>query len=869
MKRTLIIISAVVLTLLIAVITLPFLIPASVYTAQIEKAATSALGREVTLTGDARISVFPSISARIDGAKVANPDGFEGDYMIEAGVLKASVKLWPLLSRRVEIGEITLSDATVRLERLIDGRANWEFGSEGEEQPDTPPQDGSGDGVSTKIARARLNNAAVYFHDRQTEQKFALTEFNFEARLTALDEPFTSQGDGRVNGQAFEYDITLGTIERLTTQQAAQLDIDLVTDYGRVQYDGELTLNEVPSFDGQFEINSSTIGNWLGLFVEDLPIKTSEIEALNASGTISGPVSGLVLDFSKLDLDATGLSFGYTGKVNLTETPTLNGSITIKADRPQRLLIAGHPMLTALAAIGKLDLSARISGDVAGPSLSNIVLKQRSNLLSTDYTGSASLSGDRALTGSIKTSSSDLRGLLNSLNVELVPGETLKTMSLSGNLTGSLTDITLSNGDLALDDLQATGSLGADLGGTRPRITADLTMPSLDLTPLLGDGADASDTQPSLDEDWNDDPLALDSLNLVDATINIKASRVVLDQITLTDAVLKTRLDNGRLSAIFRQDEDQPGFKAFDGNWSGDLVLDASHATPTLEIEAIADTITAQKMLGALTGFDRLLGVGDVHVDLTSSGNSLKALVSGLDGRMEADLSNGALRGLNLAKLVRDTSNIQDLLRNGDLTIASFREAFSPDAETDFTNFITALQFNNGVAHFTNLRLDNPVVAVIGSGSIDLGARTIDIRLNPKIDVSAQRQGSGLSLGDIPVPVRVYGSWSNIKYELDLAAVQTELTARARGALVDEITDQVGGPLGGILGEVLGGGSAQPAPKKESTPSPTEAEPETATEATPPSLEDELTNLALGAIFGSTETQDEKVPEPIESETVD
>ena len=59
MKRILIIVSAIVVILAIAVITLPFLIPSSVYKAQIEKAATTALGREVTLLGEAKLSYFP------------------------------------------------------------------------------------------------------------------------------------------------------------------------------------------------------------------------------------------------------------------------------------------------------------------------------------------------------------------------------------------------------------------------------------------------------------------------------------------------------------------------------------------------------------------------------------------------------------------------------------------------------------------------------------------------------------------------------------------------------------------------------------------------------------------------------------------
>ena len=317
-----------------------------------------------------------------------------------------------------------------------------------------------------------------------------------------------------------------------------------------------------------------------------------------------------------------------------------------------------------------------------------------------------------------------------------------------------------------------------------------------------------------------------------------------MDQITLPDALLSTRLDDGRLSAIFRRDDDAPGFKVFQGNWSGDLVLDASRSTPTLEINALADSIAAQDMLTSLTGFRNLNGLGDVLIDLNSEGTSIKALINGLDGQFQTDLNDGALRGLNLTKLVQKASNLQDLLSGGGLTVASFQEAFSPDATTDFSKFIGSLDITNGVATLTDLNIDNPVVGVIGSGQIDLGARTLDIRLTPRIDVAAAGEGATIGLSDIPIPVRVYGSWSSVRFGLDSSAVQAELTARLRNEAANEIADRLGGDAGAIIGGIIGGSSNNGASDDEA-----------------PSLEDELTNRALGALFGLRDDDEDEEEE--------
>lgn len=851
MKRILILAAALVAILIAILVTVPFLIPSSVYKSQIEAAASKALGREVVLKGDASLSILPVIAARVDGVEVANPEGFSDALMIEAGSLRASVKVMPLLSSRVEIAQITLEDATVRLERLADGTANWEFGAKDRTEEEETPEDGSS-GFETGIDRAALTNTAVFYRDWTTDTQYALTDFNATARLSAFDKPLSSTGNGLINGQAFDYDVRLETLAALSAQEPVALDVTLGTIYGDIGYDGALTLAKEPILDGAFDLSSDTIGDALTILGDqDLPIVASALKSVRAKGTVSGAATQAALDFSQLTLSATGLDVDYVGAVQLAEIPTLNGTVDLNAANAQRLLKPGHELSAILALLGDVDFKATLSGPVTSPLLTGITLKQRGQDLSADYSGTLGLAEGQALDGSLSISSDNPRALLSALGTELPEGDTLNQIAISGQTTGSILAPSLSNASFNIDDTTATGQVGADLTGARPRVIADLNMQKLDLTPFLGSGSQQQDTDPSLNEDWDDTPLDLAGLNALNATITIAATEIVMDQITLNDARMNTRLDDGRLSAIFRQADNVPGFKVFQGNWSGDLVLDASRATPTLQIEALADGIAAQEMLTALTGFQNLNGLGDVHLDMSSQGTSLKALINGLDGKFETDLNDGALRGLNLTKVVQSASSLQDMMTGGGLSVGSFQEAFSPSATTDFSKFIGSLDISNGVATLTDLNIDNPVIGVIGSGQIDLGARTLDIRLVPHVDVNAAGAGSTIGVGDIPIPVRVYGSWANVKFGLDSAAVQAELTSRLRSEAANEIASRIGGDAGSIIGGIVGGGS--------SSETPVEGE-----EA--PDLEDELRDRALGALFGNRgrdrdEQTDEEAPD--------
>ncbi|MEO1305124.1 MAG: AsmA family protein [Pseudomonadota bacterium] len=844
MKRLLIIFGALVAILLAVVAVVPFLIPSSVYKAQIESAATNALGREVVLKGDAKLSILPIIAARVDDVSVANPDGFSDPLMIEAGSLRASVKLLPLLSSRVEIAQITLEDATVRLERLADGRANWEFGS-AEPSPDTPPETGETSSFETGIDRAAVSNTAVYYRDWTTDTQYALTDFNATARLSALDKPLSSRGNGQINGQAFDYEINLATIAALTAEDSVTLDVSLGTIYGDISYDGALTLADDPVVDGAFELSSDTVGDIISFIGDDdLPIVGSALQRIRAKGTVTGTATTALLDFSQLNIGATGLDVDYIGGVQLGDVPTLNGTVDLNASDAQRLLKPGDALIPILAMLGNVDLSATIVGPATAPALTNIVLKQRGSDLSTDYSGGLSLAEDQALDGRLSVSSNNPRAVLSALGTDLPPGDTLNKIEVSGQTTGSAMAPTLNGATFTIDDTTATGSVGADLRGATPRVIANLDMQRLDLTPFLGSGSQQTDTEPSLNEDWDDTPLDLASLQAVNATVTVKASEVVLDQITLKDALLNTRLDDGRLSAVFRQDDNTPGFRAFQGNWSGDLLLDASRATPRLEIEALADGIAAQEMLTALTGFQNLNGLGAVQLDLSSQGNSLKALINGLEGRFDSDLNDGALRGMNLTKLVQSATSLESMLSNRTLTLSNFQEAFSPGASTDFSKFLGNLEVQNGVATLTELNIDNPVVGVLGSGQIDLGARTLDIRLTPRVDVNAAGAGSTIGIGDIPIPVRVYGNWSNVQFGLDSQAVQAELTSRLTARAASEISSRIGGDAGGLIGEIVGAASSSNTEGDDAS-----------------NLEDELRSRALGALFGTRDRDEDEEEE--------
>ena len=773
MKRILLILAGVFGLLLVVALTIPFFVPKSVYKAQIEKAASSALDREVLLTGDVNVSVFPRISASVGGVTVANPQGFSTPNMIEAGELRGSVKWLPLLSRRVEVQEISFVDANVQLEKLADGRSNWAFGTGTTEDTGSS---GEGGGVEASIGKASLKNAALTYRDEAAGKVYELADLNLDASMQGFDKPLKANADGVFQNQAFDVAMTVDTPAAIQNGAPATIDLKLDSKLARAAYDGTLTLGETPALDGALILNTPDLAALAAFAALDLPVNAAPFGGADMKGTVSGPLSNLVINFDKLSL--------------------------------------------------------------------------RDGLLNLTYAGTVALGGDGRLEGRLDTSSKDLRALLTAAEVELPPGETLQRFSAAGDVSGSFRKLSVAGLSLSLDDIKAEGTAGIDLSGAKPRLTGDLDMGALDLSPFLAASDQEQKPQQPM-QGWSKEPLDLAGLKAVNADLNVRTTSLTLGNVTLKNASVVSKLQNGRLNA------DLPGFDAFGGNWDGKLMVDASGQTPAVSLTMDGQQVGMASLLGTLAGFDKLTGTGAFSVNASATGTSIDEIMHALNGDISTNLSEGAIKGLNVAQLVRSRESLQQALVSGNLQSLDFAAALSPEAETDFTSFNTVLSVRNGVANVDLMKLLNPVIGIDGTGNINLGGQTLDLRLATSVDKTAQGTGSVIQLNGIPVPVRLSGAWTNLKVSPDLSGVTSALQADIQGKILQELGGSDDGsssvnPLADILG--LPGKTQTPA----ADPAEEDSEDEdTTAEAEPESPEDVAREAITGLIFGKKPKEDD------------
>lgn len=868
MKRIVLIAAGIAVLLVAGLATVPFLIPKDIYRGQIERAARGALQRDVVLSGDVRLSLFPRIAASVSGVTVANPDGFAGANMVEAGELRGSVKWLPLFSQRVEVQEIAFVDASVALQRLPDGRTNWVL----EAKPSAAAGAPSGGGFNGAVEQARLKNASLTFRDDQVGLVYTLSDLDLFASMKAIDAPLRVKADGRFQGEPFELALDLDSLAALSGQQSAAVKGALDTAYGRTTFNGNFRSGSVPQVDGRFGFDSSGLAPLNKFVALALPIDLARLGKISADGSLSGPADALTVVIDKFSQSSDLARTGFAGKISFGDSAAIDGKLTLDTQSLAALAAFARVDLPMdLAPLGGAEIVANLNGPLSDAGLSFEKLRIKGALIFANYTGSLSLGTLPFVDGRFTFETPQAGRLASQLKIDLPAATAFENVDMTAAIKGPLDKLVLSGVNLQHKGDLLNATYAGDVWLADPgRVNGQFTAGSNKLRPLLeaadvelapGSTLQKFDSRGEISGTFS----RLDVSGLTLELDDIKASGTAGIDLTGVRPRLTGRLDLGALDlspflgasdrkpkpaqplAAWSKERldlaslksvdadlqmttskltlgnvvltdatlnsklsdgtlmaDLSRFRAFGGNWSGKFSVAANGPVPVVSFQMDGANVAISNLLGTLAGFDGLTGTGGFHVEATSRGASLHDIVNGLNGDVKSNLNEGALKGLNVTQIVRSAQSLQQAFATGNLQNLDFRGVLSPAAETEFTSFDTILKIENGVADVDLLKLLNPVLGIDGAGKIDLGGQKIDIRLATAIDKSGQGTGSVVQLNGIPVPVRISGSWDALKVTPDFTGVQAALRAELTGQVRDQLTDRVGDVAGGIIGGIIG-----------------------------------------------------------------
>src|SRR6266404_2999630 len=336
----------------------------------------------------------------------------------------------------------------------------------------------------------------------------------------------------------------------------------------------------------------------------------------------------------------------------------------------------------------------------------------------------------------------------------------------------------------ALGDGAFNGWASVDLA-SKPLVKLDLDFQRLDVAMSRG-GASAA-AQP-----WSNASIDLNGLNYVDAQARISAAELNLGDGHFARAAIDATLASGVLKSQISN------LGAYDGNANGEVTIDASTGNPAFALRADLTGVRALPLLRSLADFDKLDGKMQAKISVRSTGTSQRTIMSNLSGTAFVVFQDGAIRGLNVAQMIRSLTSS---------TLSGWQE--NKEQATDLTQLSASFKIDKGQAQTTDLNLVGPLVKLTGVGTIDLGTKQIGFRVEPKLVMTTEGQGRAGDPVGLGIPVVIDGPWSEPRIYPEMAgildnpdAAYAKLKEMGKGLFAP------GGGLSSALGGLSGSGGS-------------------------------------------------------------
>ncbi len=299
-------------------------------------------GRELTIAGSVRPTIWPVLGVSAQDVTLANADWSKEGPMLTARSLEISLDLMALVGGEVRVSGLDLIGPRLVLERAADGRGNWDFGATKGAASETSPSQGTatpatpGSGPGFTLDRAEISDGTVIWIDHASGDRREVTGLSTELAIPDFAGPVEIEASGTVNGAEVDLSVALGSLSSFLDGKLVDGSLNAESGKNSVAFKGRMSTT--PAAEGDLSLMLGEPGAGFGLIGFGDP----------------GLPAGLGRD---------GLTLN--GQATLTEEGTLHlrdGSLTLDGNRLNGgvdvLPGKDRPKIVAKLSAGALDLSA-------------------------------------------------------------------------------------------------------------------------------------------------------------------------------------------------------------------------------------------------------------------------------------------------------------------------------------------------------------------------------------------------------------------------------------------------------------------------------------------------------------------------------
>lgn len=351
--------------------------------------------------------------------------------------------------------------------------------------------------------------------------------------------------------------------------------------------------------------------------------------------------------------------------------------------------------------------------------------------IEADFAGNAEGGPHPQMIGAIHLDAPSMRAFVEWVGLRFpMHGEGFEHFTLRGKIEAARSRLNLTDTAIALDSSSARGALSLERRDPRPILSGHLDIATLDLDPyfehqpaetsplpdapptrtISAAGAGEATPQPERPREahpphWSTIPFDSKLLQLADTDLKLNANAIHFRGVELGNSALTLHLEHGRLTL------DLTAMSLYRGAGSGKIIADGAGTALAVAANVELHGIEAGPLLAAVAGFDQLAGSGDVSLALSGNGDNEKEIVSSLSGTCRISLTNGKFSGPGLLTLTKTISG---------------PFAYSLPKTIIFQSLSGSGTITEGILHNGDLKIVSPKMLVLGSGTIDLRAHSLD-----------------------------------------------------------------------------------------------------------------------------------------------
>lgn len=421
----------------------------------------------------------------------------------------------------------------------------------------------------------------------------------------------------------------------------------------------------------------------------------------------------------------------------------------VSLDRPIRLALSaaveGNPLSVEgqLGPLGKDPGKGEIPIDLAVKAFNEVDLQLRGSLIAPAKSQQFDLE--------FKTSPFSPRKLMSAIGqpfpIATADPQALSRVALKAKVKGDPQSCAVSDGDLQLDESRLDFALNAK-DFPRPDVSFDVKLDRINLDRYLTAPAEGKGSG----ESGQVEPKKTDYAPLRKLVLagSIQVGSFTVKKAKLENLHLKVSGKNG----VFLLDPATA--KLYQGTLTTKASLDVSQDIPKTSVSLQAKGIQGGPLVKDLTAKDFIEGVGKIDAVIEMAGAEPDTIKRSLNGKGEFLLRDGAIKGIDLAGMVRNVKAAFDLAKAGERP------------RTDFSEFVIPFTITHGVVTTTQTALTSPLVRLLAAGKANLVDQTLDFRVEPRFVATLKGQGDTKERKGIAVPVLVRGTFSSPTFQPDL-----------------------------------------------------------------------------------------------------